>query len=99
MSTTETEADESMNNRPSAQGNTHPTPVYQTMWLQPLYRDNHDYIIILLYLDCITSSGQMEYSKIIYSLSFCPNKNWLGQFDQTTKRSILNEKNKKSWEI
>ena len=47
-----------------------------------------DYIIILLYLDYMMSSGQFENSKLYNSVSFGPNKNWFGQFDQTTKRSI-----------
>ena len=47
-----------------------------------------DYIIILLYLGCMTSSGQIENSKLYNSVSFGPNKNWFGRFDQTTKRSI-----------
>ena len=47
-----------------------------------------DYIIILLYLDYMTSSGQFENSKLYNSVSFGPNKNWFGQVDQTTKRSI-----------
>ena len=37
----------------------------------------------------MTSSGQMEYSKIYNSVSFGPNKNWFGQLNQTTKRSIF----------
>ena len=47
-----------------------------------------DYIIILLYLGCMTSSGQIENSKLYNSVSFGPNKNRFGQIDQTTKRSI-----------
>ena len=47
-----------------------------------------DYIIILLYLDYMMSSGQFENSKLYNSVSFGPNKIWFGQFDQTTKRSI-----------
>ena len=43
--------------------------------------DNHDDIIILLYLGCRTSSGQIENSKSYNSVSFGPNKNWCGQFD------------------
>ena len=54
---------------------------------QPLITDNHDYII-LLYLGCMTSSGQMDIPKLYNSISFGPNKNWFGQFDQTIKRSI-----------
>ena len=49
---------------------------------------NHDYLIILLYLGCMTSSGQIENSKLYNSVSFGPNTNRFGQFDQTTKRSI-----------
>jgi hypothetical protein len=30
----------------------------------------------------------MEYSKLYNSVSFGPNKNWFGRFDQTIKRSI-----------
>ena len=30
----------------------------------------------------------MEYSKIIYLLSFCPDKNWLEQFDQTFRNDF-----------
>ena len=67
--------------RPSAWGNTHPTAMYQTASPQ-------DYIIILLYLGCMTSSGQIENSKLYNSVSFGPNKNRFGQIDQTTKRSI-----------
>ena len=47
-----------------------------------------DYIISLLYLGCMTSSGQIENSKLYNSVSFRPNKNRFGQFHQTTKRSI-----------
>jgi hypothetical protein len=30
----------------------------------------------------------MKYSKLYNLVSFDPNKNWVGQFDQTIKRSI-----------
>src|SRR6266545_8115696 len=77
--------------RLSAQRNTHPTGVYQTVWLQPLIRyhiDNHDYIIILLYLGDVTSSGQIQLQKLFNSVSFASNKNLFGGFIPPLKRSI-----------
>ena len=37
----------------------------------------------------MSSSGQIENSKLYNSVSFGPIKNRFGQFDQTTKRSIF----------
>ena len=54
---------------------------------QPLITDNYD-CIILLYLGCMTLSGQMDIPKLYNSISFGSNKNRFGQFDQTIKRSI-----------
>ena len=47
-----------------------------------------DYIIILIYLGFMMSSGQIKNSKLYNSVSFGPIKNRFGKFDQTTKRSI-----------
>ena len=55
---------------------------------QPLITNNYDYIIILLYLGCMMSFVQMDIPKLYNSISFGPNKNRFGQFDQTIKRSI-----------
>jgi hypothetical protein len=45
----------------------------------------------------MTSSGQMDIPKLYNLVIFDPNRNWFGQFDQTTKRSIFT-KGIRNWE-
>jgi hypothetical protein len=66
----------------------HIPPPCTRLWRQPLISNQHDYIIILLYLGCMTSSGQMDIPKLYNSVSFGPNKKWSGQFNWTINRSI-----------